>query len=148
MVLDIEREVGYKRSTNVDLMERVYGKRSDPEAARGFRFFEGFISAGKGSLQRCGRSPLTCDSRVRWAPKGPQDSGAKGYLRRVSRGSRALEMIGFSPGQRQVVPVPVVGRVRAGEPILAVENVEGYITLDRNLLSSKMCFSSGLKGTA
>ena len=84
-------------------------------------------------------------------PRGPQKAvqilERKGYVRRVSRGSRTLELIGFSPAQRgEVLSVPIVGRVRAGEPILAVENVEGYISLDRSLLSSENVFLLRVEG--
>ncbi|OGP53957.1 MAG: repressor LexA [Deltaproteobacteria bacterium RBG_13_52_11b] len=84
-------------------------------------------------------------------PGGPQKAlrilERKGYLRRVPGGSRALEIIGGSPGQAgEVLSVPIVGRVRAGEPILAVENVEGYIRLDRSLLSSENVFLLRVQG--
>ncbi|MEI9479120.1 MAG: transcriptional repressor LexA [Deltaproteobacteria bacterium] len=84
-------------------------------------------------------------------PKGPQKAlrilERKGYLRRVPGGSRALEIIGGSPGQAwEVLSVPIVGRVRAGEPILAIENVEGYIRLDRSLLSSEDVFLLRVQG--
>jgi repressor LexA len=84
-------------------------------------------------------------------PKGPQKAlrilERKGYLRRVPGGSRALEIIGGSPGQAgEALSVPIVGRVRAGEPILAVENVEGYIRLDRTLLSSENVFLLRVQG--
>jgi repressor LexA len=84
-------------------------------------------------------------------PKGPQKAlrilERKGYLRRVSGGSRALEIAGVSPAEtRKVLSVPIVGRVRAGEPILAVENVEGYIRLDRDLLSSENVFLLRVQG--
>ena len=84
-------------------------------------------------------------------PRGPHKAlrilERKGYLRRVSGGSRALEIIGVSLGQAgEVLSVPVVGRVRAGEPILAVENVEGYIRLDRSLLSSENVFLLRVQG--
>ena len=84
-------------------------------------------------------------------PKGPQKAlrilERKGYLRRVPGGSRALEIIGGSPGHAgDVLSVPIVGRVRAGEPILAVENVEGYIRLDRSLLSSENVFLLRVQG--
>ena len=84
-------------------------------------------------------------------PKGPQKAlrilERKGYLRRIPGGSRALEITGVSPaGAGKVLPVPVVGRVRAGEPILAVENVEGYIRLDRSLLSSENVFLLRVQG--
>jgi len=84
-------------------------------------------------------------------PRGPQKAlrilERKGYLRRISGGSRALEIAGVSPAEaRKVLSVPVVGRVRAGEPILAVENVEGYIRLDRSLLSSENVFLLRVQG--
>jgi repressor LexA len=84
-------------------------------------------------------------------PRGPQKAlqilERKGYLRRVSGGSRALEIAGVSPAEaRKVLSIPVVGRVRAGEPILAVENVEGYIRLDRSLLSSENVFLLRVQG--
>ena len=84
-------------------------------------------------------------------PRGPQKAlrilERKGYLRRVPGGSRALEIIGGFPGQSgEVLSVPIVGRVRAGEPILAVENVEGYIRLDRSLLSSENVFLLRVQG--
>ena len=42
--------------------------------------------------------------------------------------------------------IPIVGRVRAGEPILAVENIEGYINLDRSLVSSDDVFLLRVQG--
>ncbi|MEW6376643.1 MAG: transcriptional repressor LexA [Thermodesulfobacteriota bacterium] len=87
-------------------------------------------------------------------PKAPQKTLAilerKGYLRRVPGGSRAIEMLGSSsltPIQsEQILSVPIIGTVKAGEPILAIENIEGYIHLDRNLVSSKDIFLLRVKG--
>jgi len=84
-------------------------------------------------------------------PRGPQKAlrilERKGYLRRIPGGARALEIIGISPGRSgEVLSIPIVGRVRAGEPILAVENVEGYISLDRSLLSSENVFLLRVQG--
>ncbi len=84
-------------------------------------------------------------------PRGPQKAlrilERKGYLKRISGGARALEIIGHSPGERkEVLSIPILGRVRAGEPVLAVENVEGYISLDRSLLSSEDVFLLRVEG--
>lgn len=46
-----------------------------------------------------------------------------GYIERDARFSRAIRIAG-SPSTAQV---PVIGRVTAGQPILAVEEIEGYI---------------------
>lgn len=58
----------------------------------------------------------------------------KGYIRRRSRLSRAMEIVGWS-GAAASPPtiVPVVGRVRAGAPLLAMEEVEQHLRLDRSL---------------
>lgn len=68
----------------------------------------------------------------------------KGYIRKIPGGSRAIEIMGFPSGE--VIPIPIVGRVRAGEPILAIENVEGYLNFDRNLLTSEDVFLLRVQG--
>ena len=84
-------------------------------------------------------------------PKAPQKTlnilERKGYIRKIPGGSRAIEILS-TPAVRlnQIVPVPIVGRVQAGEPILAVENIEGYINLDRNLVSSGDVFLLRVQG--
>jgi repressor LexA len=44
------------------------------------------------------------------------------------------------------VSLPIVGRVTAGEPILAIENIEGYVNFDRNLVSSEDVFLLRVEG--
>lgn len=54
----------------------------------------------------------------------------QGVIRRAKGKNRAIELVDnphFSGG------VPVVGKVAAGEPILAVENIEDYVQLPSNL---------------
>jgi repressor LexA len=83
-------------------------------------------------------------------PKAPQKTlhilERKGYLRRVPGGSRAIEILAGIPRVGQTLPIPVVGSVRAGEPILAIENIEGYINLDRSLASSENVFLLRVQG--
>jgi len=55
----------------------------------------------------------------------------KGYIRRIAKSSRAIEIIGH-PSPSLVRTVPLLGRVRAGTPLLAVENVEGTLSLDHS----------------
>jgi repressor LexA len=69
----------------------------------------------------------------------------KGYLRRLGGGSRAIEILGLSP-LRDALPVPVVGRVSAGKPILAEENLEGSMTFDRSFVRGKDTFLLRVKG--
>lgn len=63
---------------------------------------------------------------------------AKGYIRRkpmLSRGIEVLRSISSSIGRVKpaLVSVPLLGRISAGLPVLAVENVEGSIGIDRTL---------------
>ncbi|NLW60336.1 MAG: transcriptional repressor LexA [Firmicutes bacterium] len=74
-----------------------------------------------------------------------------GYIRRDPTKPRAIEVLRpnletaelFSP---EVIPVPVVGRVTAGEPILAVENIEEYYPLPKDFTSYRDLFILRVKG--
>lgn len=56
----------------------------------------------------------------------------KGYIRRDPMKPRAIEILGSKttsvPVAEDVVQIPLLGRVAAGRPILAEENVEEYMT--------------------
>ena len=54
-----------------------------------------------------------------------------GYIRRDPTKPRAIEIIddSFNLARRELINVPIVGTVTAGEPILAVENIEGYFPI-------------------
>ena len=66
----------------------------------------------------------------------------KGYLTRTRKGARALEVHGLS----QTRGIPVVGKVAAGRPILAIENIEGTLALDRKMVRWKEAFFLKVKG--
>jgi len=84
-------------------------------------------------------------------PKAPQKTltilEKKGYIRKIPGGSRAIEILTPPPIRlAQILSIPIIGRVQAGEPILAVENIEGYINLDRSLVSSGDVFLLRVQG--
>ena len=84
-------------------------------------------------------------------PRGPQKTlnilEKKGYIRKVPGGSRAIEILSYPQfSLTHILPVPILGRVRAGEPILAIENIEGYINFDRTLVSSGDVFLLRVQG--
>jgi len=84
-------------------------------------------------------------------PKAPQKTltilEKKGYIRRTPGGSRMIEILSYPPVPlTQIIPVPILGRVQAGEPILAVENIEGYFNLDRNLVTAEDVFLLRVQG--
>jgi repressor LexA len=55
----------------------------------------------------------------------------KGFIRRDPTKPRAIEVLGESgnSSRKRTVTIPVIGRVTAGLPILAVENVEDFFPL-------------------
>lgn len=72
----------------------------------------------------------------------------KGHIRRHPRLSRGIELVG-GPflSDHQTVEVPVLGRVAAGSPILAEENVEETIHVDPSLApASGRAFALRVRG--
>ena len=70
----------------------------------------------------------------------------KGYIKRI--GKRAIEIV--SPSGRSALPeakeIPIVGRVQAGTPILAEENIEGFFPVASELARGNETFALKVKG--
>ena len=56
----------------------------------------------------------------------------KGYIKRIPNSPRAIEVCAETPGN-QAKLIPVVGRVRAGAPHLAVEDITGHLAMDASV---------------
>ena len=71
-----------------------------------------------------------------------------GYIRRDPTKPRAIEILddSFNMVRRELVNVPVVGRVAAGEPILATENVESYFPIPAEYVPKNPTFMLTVKG--
>ena len=71
-----------------------------------------------------------------------------GYIRRDPTKPRAIEILddNFNMVRRELVNVPVVGRVAAGEPILATENVESYFPVPAEYVPKTPTFMLTVKG--
>lgn len=71
-----------------------------------------------------------------------------GYIRRDPTKPRAIEIIddSFNLVRREVVNVPLLGRVAAGEPLLAVEHVESYFPIPAEYMPNQECFMLTVKG--
>lgn len=71
-----------------------------------------------------------------------------GYIRRDPTKPRAIEIIddNFNLVRREVVNVPIIGRVAAGQPLLAVENVESYFPIPTEFMPNEQCFMLQVKG--
>ena len=71
-----------------------------------------------------------------------------GYIRRDPTKPRAIEIVdeNFNSARRELVNVPLVGQVAAGQPLLAVENIEGYFPIPTEYLPNKQIFMLNVKG--
>ncbi len=71
-----------------------------------------------------------------------------GYIRRDPTKPRAIEIIddNFNLTRRELVNVPIVGKVAAGEPILAVENIESYFPVPMEFMPNEQCFMLKVQG--
>lgn len=71
-----------------------------------------------------------------------------GYIRRDPTKPRAIEIIDdqFNLARRELVNVPIVGTVTAGEPILAVENITGYFPVLPEFVHNKQTFMLKVRG--
>lgn len=71
----------------------------------------------------------------------------KGLLKRGNLGPRSLELTGSVQGKcRYCASVPILGRIAAGPPSFATENVEGTLTISRRLIASGKHFALRIKG--
>ncbi|ADQ04832.1 transcriptional repressor, LexA family [Caldicellulosiruptor owensensis OL] len=71
----------------------------------------------------------------------------KGYIRRDPSKPRAIEIVDDEfYVHRNVVQLPLVGKVTAGEPILAVENIEETMTLPYDLVGTEDAFLLRVRG--
>ncbi len=72
----------------------------------------------------------------------------KGYIRRDPTKPRAIEIVDdeFALSRREVVNVPMVGTITAGEPILTVENIQGYFPIPVELLPNADAFMLKVRG--
>lgn len=72
-------------------------------------------------------------------PKGAYDHlkaiEKKGFIKTEKNRSRAIEIV-KSQEQQEFIKIPLLGRIAAGAPILAEENIEDYLTFPRAILPS------------
>ena len=71
-----------------------------------------------------------------------------GYIRIDPTKPRAIEIIddNFNLTRREVVNVPLIGQVAAGQPLLAVENITGYFPIPAEFIPKEEVFMLNVKG--
>lgn len=75
----------------------------------------------------------------------------KGYIRRDPTKPRAIEIMGLHDDSSQVnhtasIQIPVIGKVTAGQPITAIENVEEYLPLPASFVQDEQSFILEISG--
>lgn len=71
-----------------------------------------------------------------------------GYIRRDPTKPRTIEIVddSFNLTRREVVNVPLVGTVAAGQPLLAVQNIESYFPLPAEYVPNQQLFMLRVHG--
>ena len=75
----------------------------------------------------------------------------EGLINRDPTKPRAIEILSNNeedlPGiNQEIIPLPIVGQITAGEPILAEQNIDEYLPLPANLVKGKENFILRVKG--
>ena len=71
-----------------------------------------------------------------------------GYIRRDPTKPRTIEIVddNFNLTRREVVNVPIIGNVAAGQPLLAVENIDNYFPIPAEFMPNQETFMLKVKG--
>lgn len=71
-----------------------------------------------------------------------------GYIRRDPSKPRTIEIVddNFNLTRREVVNVPVVGSIAAGQPLLAVQNIDNYFPIPSEYMPNQDTFMLHVKG--
>lgn len=74
----------------------------------------------------------------------------KGFIRLLPGKARGIEISATLAaeefGEEVDEGIPLIGSVAAGKPITAIENVEGYVTLDRSIFRGEGLFALRIRG--
>jgi repressor LexA len=71
----------------------------------------------------------------------------KGFIRRDPSKPRAIELLNEHKSKLEMIDIPIIGKVTAGEPILAVENIEDTFSIPLNYVkTSNDLFILNIKG--
>lgn len=103
-------------------------------------------------IRESGYPPSLREISARFGIRGPQNAAKhldalekKGFIRRAAGSSRAIELLS-EPTAREGVSLPIAGRVRAGAPGLAVEDIVGHVVLDEKFFRCSDAFLLKVEG--
>ncbi|HEX7124312.1 MAG TPA: transcriptional repressor LexA [Thermodesulfobacteriota bacterium] len=73
----------------------------------------------------------------------------KGYIRRAPWSARGIELVREmmpETAEADAVQIPILGKVAAGQPILAQEHLQGHLYVDRSLARDRGVFALKVQG--
>jgi len=70
----------------------------------------------------------------------------KGYLQRKNRSARSLIVVGMERPGPEAALVPIVGRIAAGGPIEAIEDVRGSVPVNRDAIRGGKAYALKVAG--
>jgi len=73
-----------------------------------------------------------------------QSLARKGFIKINPTKSRGIEIIGLKLAEG--LKVPLIGKIRAGKPILATEDIEAHILIDKSLFPAENAFTLKVTG--
>ena len=73
-----------------------------------------------------------------------QSLARKGFIKINPTKSRGIEIIGLNPAEG--LKIPLIGKIRAGKPILATEDIEAHILIDKSLFPAENAFTLKVTG--
>ncbi|HBG47570.1 MAG TPA: LexA family transcriptional regulator [Deltaproteobacteria bacterium] len=105
----------------------------------------------RGFIREAGYPPSLRDICARFGISGPKNAAKhldalvkKGFIKRAAGASRAIELL--DPWIRDGVSIPIAGRVRAGAPQQAVEDIMGHVVLDERFFKCREAFLLKVEG--
>ncbi len=68
----------------------------------------------------------------------------KGFITKTPLKTRSIKVVGLRTTEGR--SIPVLGTIRAGKPIIALEEIESHITIDKTIFKNKDAFALRVKG--
>lgn len=87
----------------------------------------------------CNQTGLSSTSTVHYHLKSLEEQG---LITREHGVNRCMKI----NGEEKTASVPILGRVAAGYPITAVENIEGYVPVSENIIRGRELFALRVQG--
>lgn len=74
----------------------------------------------------------------------------KGYIRKDPTKPRTIEVVddSFNVLRSEIISIPMIGRVAAGVPLLAEENIEGYFPIPAEFMPNNEAFILTVHGNS